>query len=1356
MTRRTRTALISSAIAAMLLFAAGAAAVLALRSEWFRERVRQRIVSEAERATGGRAEIGSFSFDWRAWRAEVRDFVLHGTEGPEKPPLFQAKSVAVGLKVVSLLKKDVEIDSIRVEAPRVYLIVYPDGSTNMPAREVRAGRPAMETILALAVGRFHVDDGVLEIEGQGRTPFSASGRHLTARLGYDAAGPRYQGDLSLRPLDFTWGERRAVPVDVNLAVGIHSGRVEVTAGRLAAGASHVEFSGAVENLAQFQAAFDYQARLELEDLKEFAGMEAPPSGEAHLAGKATFDGLMRYEARGRLNAGRVAWRRGDAAVRGLRADAAVSVTPEGLEARNVRLAGDAAGGRGAQAHRVDGRVERLTVRGNRLEAAGILLSAMGGGFAGQAELRDWHAYSAGGEVTGLEVRRLLALYSPHQAPWDGLVSGPVRVEGSLRADRPAAASARATITPSGSGPPVRGYVEAAYSAQGGTLDLGRSWLQLPATRLEFSGAMGKELAVRMESRNLDDVLPALNVESLPVRLENGSASFQGTVTGSLEAPRIAGRVSAAKFTLEGMRFDALDAAIALSETRVELREARASRGGLRAHFEAIAGLKGWKPDGELPVYATGTVRDAAVAELLAMAGREDIPATGVAEASGKVTGRWGAPMAALDITVVKGSLWEEPFDRAAAKVDYRPEAIEIGAGVVESGSKRIELKAHYSHRAGDIGTGRLRFEAASNEMPLQDFQRVRKERPDLGGAVQFAGAGEVDVRGPEFRLLELKGSATAAGVAIGGAKLGDARLTAATEGGVLRARLDSDFAGSTVGGEGEWRLANGYPGKARANFTRLDFLRLHELFMGSGGRTARLAGSIAGEIAIEGPLLRPDDWKAAANIAQLQIGLAAGEDPGRDLTLRNSGPVRAGMEKRVVKIESARFVGRSTDLTVAGTATVAQKNALDLKVKGRLDLAVLRDFDRDIEASGFVTTDASVRGTLGSPQVNGRMEMRNAAFSLATFPQGIYNANGTVSFTGTRATIQELVAESGGGKVRMGGFVSYEDGGPLFRLFLRGDHVRVRYPEGVSTVANAALNWTGTAERSTMAGTITIVRTGFNPQSDFSSILARSAEPVRTPTARVGILGGMNFDVQIETAPDITFESSLAQDIQAEANLRLRGTATNPSMLGRITITQGRLVFFGTRYSINQGSVAFYNPSRIEPILNVDLETKARGVDVTLTVSGPITKLNLTPRSDPPLQFNEIVALLATGRAPTSDPAMLSQQATAPQSWQQMGASALLGQAIANPVAGRLQRFFGVTRLKIDPSLTGFDNNPQAKLTLEQQITPNITFTYITNVTNSNPLVVQVEWAVNRTWSVFAVREENGLFGLDFLYKKRF
>jgi translocation and assembly module TamB len=340
--------------------------------------------------------------------------------------------------------------------------------------------------------------------------------------------------------------------------------------------------------------------------------------------------------------------------------------------------------------------------------------------------------------------------------------------------------------------------------------------------------------------------------------------------------------------------------------------------------------------------------------------------------------------------------------------------------------------------------------------------------------------------------------------------------------------------------------------------------------------------------------------------------------------------------------------------------------------------------------------------------------------------------------------------------VDLSGFAGYTGGLIIYRLHARAEQVRVRYPEGVSTVANASLSLTGTRDQSMLSGTVTVLRTGFNPQSDFSSLITHSAEPVRTPAARTGLLGGMSFGIQINTAPDTEIQSSLTQDLQVEANLTLRGSPSNPALLGRITITQGRVVFYGTKFNVNEGSISFFNPLKIDPILNIDLETKARGIDVTLTVSGPLTHPNLTPHSDPPLQFSEIVALLATGEAPSSDPTLLSQQSTAPQSWQQMGASALLGQAIASPVEGRLQRFFGVSKLRIDPTLPGIENNPQARLTLEQQVTSSITFTYITNVTTSNPQVVRVEWALSKQWSVVALREENGVFGIDFYLKKRF
>ena len=102
-----------------------------------------------------------------------------------------------------------------------------------------------------------------------------------------------------------------------------------------------------------------------------------------------------------------------------------------------------------------------------------------------------------------------------------------------------------------------------------------------------------------------------------------------------------------------------------------------------------------------------------------------------------------------------------------------------------------------------------------------------------------------------------------------------------------------------------------------------------------------------------------------------------------------------------------------------------------------------------------------------------------------------------------------------------------------------------------------------------------------------------------------------------------------------------------------------------------------------------------------------------------------------------------------------MGESALLSQAVANPLANRLQRVFGVSQLKIAPAFVEGTGVPQARLSLQQQVTKSVTFSYITDLTNSNEQVVRAEWALNPTWSAVATRDENGIFSIDFFYKRK-
>ena len=442
---------------------------------------------------------------------------------------------------------------------------------------------------------------------------------------------------------------------------------------------------------------------------------------------------------------------------------------------------------------------------------------------------------------------------------------------------------------------------------------------------------------------------------------------------------------------------------------------------------------------------------------------------------------------------------------------------------------------------------------------------------------------------------------------------------------------------------------------------------------------------------------------------------------------------------------------------MSGTAPLKGPRQMNLRADGNIRLDVLQAFDANIFSSGAVTLNTAVTGTASQPVVNGTLRLDKASFNLLDAPQGISNATGTVAFNGTEAVVQNISGESGGGKVTLSGAVSY--GGPemQFRLQATASRVHVEAMAAVTTQIGARLTLTGSTSKSLVSGTISVQDVAMHAHSDIGSVLTSAATPPPIATASTGILAGMHFDVRIRTSPDVQFRTTLTQNLQADANLTLRGTPDHPGILGRVTVTQGDVIFFGAKYTIDQGTIAFYDPQKIEPILNVDLETTVQGVDVSVSVSGPIERLKLSYRSDPPLEFQQIVSLLASGKVPSTDPVLAAHAPVAPeQNYGQAGASALLGQAVANPISGRLQRLFGVSKLSIDPQIVGTSNTPQATLTFQQQVTREITFTYIQDVTRSNSQAIRVEWAISPQFSAVAQRDLYGEFDLDFFSKKRF
>jgi translocation and assembly module TamB len=763
---------------------------------------------------------------------------------------------------------------------------------------------------------------------------------------------------------------------------------------------------------------------------------------------------------------------------------------------------------------------------------------------------------------------------------------------------------------------------------------------------------------------------------------------------------------------------------------------------------------------DYPTVLDASLRSLPIDRALAVAGRGDIPASGRLSGNVHFAGTIDKPQANVDLSLANAVIYSEPFDRIDAKASYSPQAIDISELNIVAPGGSIQLAANYTHATSNFEDGALKFTVKSGDIHLAQIRTVQKFRQGLAGTLRMSADGAATIRPgaddkPQILFSSLNGNIDATGVAMKGKNLGGLRVAANTRGDTLTFNLDSDFAGAKIQGAGQATLRGDYPVSARLTFANVTYSGLQPLIQPEGEAPPLFEVAVNGDASVNGPIMKTDALAAKLDIAQLKI-TAKATPAAHPVSFQNDGPMVIALEKSAITVASAHITGPQTDLKIGGGAPLNGPTPMNVTVAMNSDLGILREVNRDIYSSGAITLNAVVRGSITHPLVNGRLDLKNASFNHASLPNGIANANGSILFNGNSATIQQLTAESGGGKVTASGFVSF--GGPLLAYGLKAtaNDVRVRY-SGASITSRADVNLTGTSERSLLSGSVTIQQIGFAPRQDFGSLLSQGGAPPEAPSAPSGPLAGMRLDVRVRTAPDVSFQTPLAQNLQANANLTLRGTATQPGLLGRVTITQGELIFFGSKYTVSRGSINFYDPDNIKPILNIDLQTTAKGVAVVLNVSGPVDNMKLTYHSDPPLQFQELVALLATGRTPTSDPTLLSQQpSTQPQSFQQMGESAILSQAITNPISSQLTRVFGVSQLKIDPTFTSGSELPQARLTLQQQISSSLTFTYITNLQESNDMIIRIEWAFSQRWSAIATREENGMFGIDFFYKKRF
>ncbi len=1324
---RARRFKLTQVIVGLLLLGLFAGLAWYLTSDRFRERVRRKVVAEIERITGGRTEMKSFRWNLSRLEFEATDVTIHGLESPDEVPYAHVDRLLVQAKVLSLFDREIGLRQLRAERPVVHLIVYPDGSTNQPTPKVKqeSGRSPIDRLFDLQIDRLELIDGQV-LYNDRILPLDLSANDVAFGMEHVYAEKRYDGSLNVGTMATRL--QRYGPLESNTEVrfSLWHDRAELKSLRWASKRSQFEASGSMKDWKNPKIEAKYNASLDLAELASFARIPQLRGGHLDVNGEGSYQlGQGRdFASAGRLVAKNVRWR-----------DAGLDLPPAHLGAT-------------------------FSLDGRHLALSNLFGSIFGGSLSGSAEIRDWMAKrqvgSARVRLARLDVRGLAAAFSTPSVQLSkidavGTADATVTADwvGSPR-------NAEAFVTLDVAPPP---QVEAGqipltaralvvYRGAQQRLEVQQLNLATRATRLDAAGVVGSETAslnVALNSTDISEFQPALAAfgqEELPAQV-NGRASFNGKVAGKLGSPTVSGHLQVSDFTTiitpaaqpgdsaplpspRRIHWDSLAADLEYAPAHAAVRNGRLERGGARIGFDASAQLRRGKFDESSPFTVALTVTDAELADLLSLASL-DYPVTGKLSLKVSASGSRRDLRGQGHLQLLGGAIFGEPFKSLRADLRFAGNEAQLDNLVFSHNGARITGTLAYNWESEGY-----RFELRGDSFQLADFRRLQTERLTIAGLASFTASGSGTLDAPV-----INGRLQVGNMVLNSEEVGSLQAEAVTRGSELRLTARSLFENAELALDGTVQLRGDLPAELRLHFNRVHIDPLLTAYL-----QRRVTGhsQIAGAVDLQGPLRQPRLLTVNGTIDQFSAELER-------IRIASEGPARFTLRDQVFRLESLHLVGEGTNLTARATVALAGEREISGRLDGQVNLKLLQTFDPDLVSYGGTTIGVVLGGSWQHPEVTGQVRIEKAGISFIDLPNGLSEINGVLVFNENRLQVQSLTAHSGGGTLEIGGFISYARG-ITFNLTARSTDIRLRYPPGVSAMANADLRLAGSLKDMLLSGDIEVTRFGLNPRFDFALYLARSKQPPTVPDP-ASPLNHLRFDVHITSSPELQVQTSLAK-VSGNVDLRLRGTAVRPVLLGRANVVEGDVSFNGTKYHIERGDVTFSNPLGITPILNVDASARVRDYDITIGLHGPVDKLSSTYRSDPPLPEQDVIALIALGRTREDS---LSTQAT--QSFTESASSAILGQALESTVSSRVQKLFGVSRIKIDPQVAGPEGNPNARLTIEQQVSNKVTLTFITNLSQSAQQIVQIEYNVNRNFSVLAVRDQNGVLGFDIRYRQR-
>ncbi len=446
-------------------------------------------------------------------------------------------------------------------------------------------------------------------------------------------------------------------------------------------------------------------------------------------------------------------------------------------------------------------------------------------------------------------------------------------------------------------------------------------------------------------------------------------------------------------------------------------------------------------------------------------------------------------------------------------------------------------------------------------------------------------------------------------------------------------------------------------------------------------------------------------------------------------------------------ITPERFTVNSLDMRGDELGLFAQGNLdfsgnFDLAVDGAMDLrpfaGLLPPAAGISGLAGRLQLICNVQGTFLAPKIEGIAELHHGSLQLRAYPDAIKNIEGKIAFVPGQVKILGIQGNVGGGSFNTTGTMAYAATGVQdFQIDVSGKQIAVNQAvEALTLTVSPHLQLSGNLAQPKIAGEVFIHQAIYSKDLDIQDIISNKSRKISLNTTPQST--PLALDLFIRAPKDIQVRNRFAE-IDMRTDLRIQGTTAAPQLEGRVEILAGNVRFGDITYRVLSGVLDFSDPLRLNPEMNIRVETTVQEYTVTLGISGPLSEFTLDMQAEPELSQAQITRLLAGG----SDSAGSGYDfVTKPL---QTLVEGELGKAM------RLDRF----SVNADPLLSGTEGaEASPSVTLGKRLFGDLLLTFTTSVGGSeSSRLVELEYRLSDRLSLTASRNEKGEIDTSFTFK---